>query len=127
MQKYSTVIFIINPKKPTRTFLNYRKANWDGFTTQTEEALASFNPAGYDSLDAAVRRFNEIILAASKGHIPAGLWVRKYVLLYSREVKLLMQQRMHLLNRPPAQDISERINHLSDEIKGRLHDEAQAR
>ena len=114
------------PKKPTRTFLNYRKANWDGFTTQTEEALASFNPAGFESLDVAVRRFNEIILAASKGHIPAG-FVRKYVPLYSREVKLLMQQRRHLLNRPPAQDITERINDLSDEIKGRLHDEAQAR
>ena len=38
-----------------------------------------------------------------------------------------MQQRRHLLNRPPAQDITERINDLSDEIKGRLHDEAQAR
>ena len=38
-----------------------------------------------------------------------------------------MQQRRHLLNRSPAQDITERINDLSDEIKGRLHDEAQAR
>ena len=114
------------PKKPTRTFQNYRKANWDGFTTQTEEALASFNSTGQGLLDAAVRRFNEIILSASKGHIPAGS-VRKYVHLYSNEVKLLMQQRRHLLNRLPAQDITERINDLSDEIKGRRYDKAQAR
>ena len=111
------------PKKPTRNFLNYRKANWDVFTAQTEEALASFNPAGYGSLDEAIRKFSEIMLAASKGNIPAGFV--KYVSLYSREVKLLMQERRHLLNRPPAQDITERINDLLDEIKSRLHDEAK--
>ena len=38
-----------------------------------------------------------------------------------------MQQRRHLLNRPHTQYITKRINDLSDEIKGRLHDEAQAR
>ena len=38
-----------------------------------------------------------------------------------------MQQRRHLLNRPSTQDITERINDLSDEIKGTLHDEAQVR
>ena len=38
-----------------------------------------------------------------------------------------MQQRRHLLNLSPAQDITERINDLSDEINGRLPDEVQAR
>ena len=89
------------PKRPTHTFLNYRKANCNGFTTQTEEVLASFNPEGHGSLDAAAKRFNEIILATSKGHMPASI-ARKYVPLYSRKVKLLMQQRRHLLNRPPT-------------------------
>ena len=99
------------PKKLTRTFLHFRKAVCDGLTTQNEEAITSLSLVGPRSLDAAIGKFNEIILAASKGHIPAG-FVRKYVPLFSRNVKLLMQQRRHPLNRPPTQDITERINDL---------------
>ena len=75
----------------TRIFLTFWKANWDGFTTHTENSIPFFSLIFHKLLDATVGMFNVVILAASKRHIKAG-FVRLYVLLYSEEVKLLMQQ-----------------------------------
>ena len=67
---------------------------------------------------AAVGEFNEIILAAGRRRMPAG-FVRKYVPLYAKEIKLLMPQR-RLLRRPTAQGVAERIKEIPDMIKSRL-------
>ena len=89
----NSAIFSIS-KKPARNFLKFRKANWDSYATQTEEVWSFFSfLAIHRSLDAAVETFSESFLTAGKRHFSAG-FVRKYVSLYSVEVKLLMQQRI---------------------------------
>lgn len=65
----------------------------------------------YRLLDVADGTFN-IMLAAHRRHGQPAL--SENVPLYSKEVKLLLQQRRHLLNRPIDQRVTEGINDLYD-------------
>lgn len=58
---YDIVLLSLIFNKPSRTFLNFRKAICDSFTTKTEEYLATFSTAGHRSQYVAVGKFNEII------------------------------------------------------------------
>ena len=42
------------PNKSPRTFVNYKKAGWEAFTTAVETSLSAFDPAAYQSIDEAV-------------------------------------------------------------------------
>ena len=76
------------------------------------ERFGIFSLKGYRLLGAAVGKLNEFILAAVWRHIPSESFVRKFDPLYSREMKLLMQQRRHIMSRPTAQGFVEKINDL---------------
>lgn len=55
---------------PKRTFVNFKKANWDDFTLDSEEA---FRRAPIPtSTSTGERTFRAILLKAAKRHIPAG-------------------------------------------------------
>ena len=114
------------PANPPRSFLNIRKANWPAFTAQLERKLGSFDPTTFPSLDAAVAAFNSVVLLAGRRHIPAGK-VRRYVPLFSREVKLLLQERRHLRSQRPTRASLDRINVLSEDIARRFTADAELR
>ena len=114
------------PPNPPRSFLNIRKANWPAYTAQLERELGSFDPSTFPTLHAAVRVFNSAVMAASRRHIPAGR-VRRYVPLFSREVKLLLRERRHLRSQRPTRDTLERAKALSEEISRRFQADAELR
>ena len=54
------------------TFLNYRKADWEFFTSCVEDVLSSISVPPFPNIDSAVDEFTRTLLAAIKSHIPAG-------------------------------------------------------
>ena len=57
-------------KAPKRTFINFEKADWPGFTEYTEKRFNRLRPA--KNIDKGVKNFNSILQEAAIKFIPAG-------------------------------------------------------
>ena len=55
---------------PKKTFINYKKANWEGYTKESETIFSSLPPPS--SCSAGERPFREAILRAAQHNIPRG-------------------------------------------------------
>ena len=58
------------PPAPRKSFFNFKKADWDGFTASTERAFAAAPPPTSCSQGEAT--FRRILTSAAKSHIPCG-------------------------------------------------------
>ena len=101
--------------KPTRTFLNYRKADWVAYTQSIEASFRNFNPSNFPSVDLALDEFNRALLTASKANIPAG-HIRGYSSSFTPEIKALLLQRKHHQSQLLTQDVADSICLLSAEV-----------
>ena len=112
--------------KQKRTFTNYRLADWEEFTSETEHLLDNFQLTDYNNIDTAVKHFNTIVTNASKHHIPTGS-VKHYKPFYTRSVKQKIQQRKHLRSQTPTSDILARIQQLNKEIDEDIEQDIKTR
>ena len=58
------------PEPPHRTFINFRKANWEAFQGETEREFALLTPPS--TCGAGEKAFRFILSEAAKHHIPSG-------------------------------------------------------
>ena len=58
------------PEPPHRTFMNFRRANWDSFQEETEVAFALTEPP--TTCGSGEKVFRRILTTAGKHHIPSG-------------------------------------------------------
>ena len=107
--------------KPTHTFQNYRKANWDSFTEEVEASLRDFNIANLTSIDAAAAKIVAAIVAASNRHIPAG-HIRNYSPTFTPEIRTLQRQRKHLRSQPPTTVNYQRLTELNETIENKIRE-----
>ena len=116
------------PIRPRRrkAFTNFKKAQWREYTAMVEGELADLDPMAFPSTDAAAKRFTTAVLAASNRFVPAGR-IRKFVPLFSREVRLLLRERKHLRRQPQTPETMARLGDLSGEIGRRFREDAQLR
>ena len=87
------------PELPHRTYTNFRKANWDAFTRETEEAF--YNLEGLHSSCSTGEVFREILAAASRKHIPRG-HIPNCIPNLSDTDKSLIRQRDTLRTQSPT-------------------------
>ena len=100
------------PRTPHHTFTNFRKANWDAFTRETEEAF--YNLEGLpSSCSTGEKVFREILAAASRKHIPRG-----HIPNLSDTAKSLIRQRDTLRSQSPTDPLISTLNeHLTQNIQ----------
>ena len=58
------------PEPPHHTFTNFRKANWNSYTWETEEGFSNLELLS--SCSTGEREFRRVITNASKKYIPRG-------------------------------------------------------
>jgi hypothetical protein len=105
--------FVASPK---RTFVNFKKANWDAFTLETEQSFAKSKlPEHPDKAEKAIRN---IITKAAKKYIPAGR-IPQVKPNYPSEAIPLTKERDDLRKSNPA---SPRITTLNREITKLVND-----
>ena len=111
--------------QPRNTITNYTKANWEGFTEETDIQFENLNITPIINLDLIVFEFNKIVNRADKQHIPKGNR-KNYNPNYSPEIKRLTNEYNNLRKSPTphSQATSQRIQELSEQIY-RLHKEQQ--
>ena len=78
------------PEPPHRTFINFRKANWEAFQDETERAFALLAPP--TTCGAGEKTFRRILATAAKHHIPSG-HVPKMIPRLSDTAKRIIQER----------------------------------
>jgi len=86
-------------KRPIKTYFNFKKADWDLFTTESEIVFSSLpNPS---SCQTGEKLFRKTILSASKRSIPAG-FRKNFIPQTSVEVTSLILQRDSLRKQDPT-------------------------
>ena len=84
---------------PKRTFVNLRRADWEGFEAEIEEKIASSPiPSSVSKGESTLR---QAILKAAKHHIPAGRRPKFQPCLPPEAVKMA-KERDHLRETDPA-------------------------
>lgn len=84
---------------PARTFINFRKANWEGFREDTEAAFARLAPP--DDVFQGERLARRIITKAAANNIPAGR-IREVRPFYPKEAADLARERDRLQRDSPG-------------------------
>ncbi|WP_435326059.1 hypothetical protein, partial [Klebsiella pneumoniae] len=74
------------------TYTNYKRANWEEFTNETEQHFETLNSTPITNIDTAVHTFNTIIQNADKKHIPRGNR-KKHNPNFTPEIQDLIRQR----------------------------------
>ena len=107
---------------PHSTFTNYKKANWNRFTEETEQHFGILNNSPINNLNKHVTDFNNIILNADKQFIPKGNR-RHYNPNFTVEINRLIKQRNDLKHKSPfphSQAVTDRIQELNREINTKI-------
>ena len=96
------------------TYINFEKADWEGFKTCTEEIFANARPIGDEDKDIheAEKFFRKTIQKAAGKHIPAGRIPKAYNAL-PRDAAVLIEERDQIKKQNPG-DI--RIPELNNNI-----------
>ena len=96
--------------RPRRSFTNFRRANWDGFRSESEAAFARLPPP--TSCSTGEKLWRRIILKASSHHIPCG-YRSNYVPGLNAESAGLVRERDEVRvrdpNDPSLVDINQRL------------------
>ena len=100
---------------PKQTFTNYKRADWDSFTNNIEQALADFDINTFTDINAATKHLTSIIIHNSKQHIPTGA-VKRYCPGLNREIRQKLRTRNHLRKQFPTPDIINHLQALNTEI-----------
>ena len=58
------------PQRPTRSLLDFRRADWEALTATLTTTLESWSPAQHDSISDAYADWRTIILQAISNHVP---------------------------------------------------------
>ena len=74
----------------TRSYTNYRKADWDKFTQDTEDAFSALQPP--TDIHDANKTFTNILYQAGKKHIPVGR-IRNTDKLLPQDIRNKIRQR----------------------------------
>ena len=102
---------LIRQQPARRSFTNYHKANWEGFTAEIEEALADVEPP--QNVHQANAILSNLILSADKHNIPKGKIHSRHKLL-PQEIRTVIQHRNDIRrNNPKDQEIPQ-LNQLID-------------
>ena len=113
-------------RRPFRTYRNYKRADWDAFTTEVEDRLMALDPLDWTCIDASVSKFTSVVTEASKKHIPAG-FVRDYNPSFSRSVRRKIRERNTLRDLPQDPATADRIRLLNLEISAEIRERQEAR
>jgi hypothetical protein len=104
------------PTAPRRTYINYNRADWINYKLDTNNSLADFDPAGFQSIDKAYHHFASILKTAGMQRIPKGS-VKQYNPNFSPQIKLKISARDALKHKDVrSQDDVNRYNTLKEEI-----------
>ena len=98
------------PEPPHRTFTNFKKADWNSYSRDTEEAFALLERPS--SCKVGEKQFRHILTQASKKHIPRG-HIPNMIPNLSDTAKLLIRQRDQLRSLSPTDP---HIRTLDDQI-----------
>ena len=112
----------LNQKRTT--FINYKGADWNGFTQTTEENFSILNTTDITNIDVTLKRFNTIITNADRQYIPRGCR-RTHNPNFTREIKDLMRERDRLKHRSPrphTEYVSSRIRVLNKTITEKVQE-----
>lgn len=97
-----------------KNYINFRKANWADFTTQTETHFSKLRPPV--NIYKAEKAFRSILNKVSKSTIPTGK-IRKIIPEIPTEAATLIAERNQLREQNPQ---SERLNTISQEIDNKI-------
>ena len=104
---------------PQKTFVNFKKANWDDFTAQTEEKFASAPLT--TNVHESEKIFRRIINKAAKNNIPAGR-IPKIFNAMPTETADLIDERDQIRKEDPADP---RIQELNTNINNKIKEHRQ--
>ena len=112
-----TFIDDLPPLRTSKTFINFKRAKWGHFTSETERVFADLpRPA---SCSAGEKVFRRVLLKASRRHIPAG-FRKDFMPGMSRESIELTKERDRLRVANPLDPEIPRLNQL---IKDTVNDD----
>ena len=111
---------VTKTKAPNRTFINFNKADWDGFKNYIEEAVSS--PPQTENVHKHERFLREVINTAAKIYIPAGRIHKVHNALPS-DIAKLMADRDELRTNDPSNPSINNLNHeINDAINTHRRD-----
>ena len=89
---------VVPQKVPLRPRFNFRKANWEVFTSYIDEALTDLEP-----IPANYERFIKLIQGISKKHIPRG-YREHYIPGISADSATIHDEYLKLYDQDPLSD-----------------------
>ena len=103
------------PEPAHRTFINFKKADWEAFSRETEDAFATLQVPS--SCSTGEKVFRQILLSASLKHIPRG-HIRNFIPNLSNNAKSLIQQRDTIRSNSPNNPVLSTLNEqITQEIR----------
>ena len=104
-----------------KVFVNYKKADWEAFTKESENLIGEYTFNG--NLIEADTKLRNAITKASKHNVPAGK-VPNFNPNFTQEIKDLVEERNRLKAQTPLiPDLVSRVKELNKTIKGKLQEQ----
>jgi hypothetical protein len=97
------------PSGSRRTYVNYRRADWETYAAETEASFSALPPP--ESCSTGEGLFRRVLLQAGKRCIPAGNY-RNHIPSLTPEIKELQRQRDEVRAQNPADPALEALNNL---------------
>ena len=121
-----SVLTAESPPTSSRSYANYKKADWPLFTAKLEAALSDFDVENFSHVNKAEECFRRALIGASRDSIPRGS-VKSFNPNFSPEIKGLIAQRNALkAGRPLTLDAIAAIRNCTLKLQDIIRDRQAA-